>query len=194
MCAFRVLFYFMGYGAGGGNSGGVSGGFGPHVQLPVFPTFPGGRKRLASEAVVDVGQSAAAAVAQARAALGKGKGDGKDGKSKKGGGKAAAKAAKDEKQAKNVLLKNDITALGNNSQAIAAKIDAEFAGGADRLAVVRSLLGQCCRNCMVSGRGYQKHFASACRELGNPPTIPCVKCASKGHGAVFHRPQDCTSA
>ena len=72
-------------------------------------------------------------------------------------------------------------------------IDEQFGKGQDMKEAMGTVMGRVCKNCLLAGRGAQKHRIPDCIKMGNPPVEPCVKCANQGKGTHYHWRQGCPS-
>ena len=61
----------------------------------------------------------------------------------------------------------------------------------DDRAAYNKFVREFCRNCLMAGRGIQKHGARKCREMKNDCVLPCTRCAVAGRGQQFHWLEDC---
>ena len=61
----------------------------------------------------------------------------------------------------------------------------------DARTAYQKFLREFCKNCLMAGRGIEKHGARKCRELGNPCVLPCVRCALAGNPGQVHWLEDC---
>ena len=61
----------------------------------------------------------------------------------------------------------------------------------DARTAYQKFLREFCKNCLMAGRGIEKHGARKCRELGNPCVLPCVRCALAGNSGQVHWLEDC---
>ena len=61
----------------------------------------------------------------------------------------------------------------------------------DDRAAYNKFVREFCRNCLLAGRGIQKHGIRKCREMKNECVLPCTRCAVAGRGQQFHWIDEC---